>query len=58
MQRLIEQFETMDFELCPVCGKRVYFTIGSYNRTNYVYKRRIRGKTLYYCGWNHFNQGR
>lgn len=35
-------------KICPICGKEFY--TGQY--IDYVYKRTIDGKILYFCGWN------
>lgn len=41
------------FRTCGVCGKEVSI------RGTYKYKRLVKGKTVYYCGWNCYNrQGR
>ena len=39
------------FRTCGVCGKEVSI------RGTYKYKRLVKGKTVYYCGWNCYNKG-
>lgn len=41
------------FRTCGVCGKEV-----SIRGSNYKYKRLVKGKTVYYCGWNCYNKGK
>jgi len=40
-------------EICGVCSKDIYFTY-CMTRSDYVYKKVVNGKTIYYCGYNHF----
>lgn len=46
----------VDKAICPICGKEIHFSIYM-PKNSFAYKRYRKGKTLYYCGYNHYLKG-